>query len=151
PHGRAQPGSIAVRPVGSGKTSIPTGGRGAAAGPRLPKRRRAVAQWCSYFSGDEDSRGRARGGILWSTSEPRMAGHTAQTPPPYASETLLRLAPPETPEDRLMLAVLLDGVALLREHATGVRPHRQRVVSDTARWFASDDDGWALSFANICL
>jgi len=80
-----------------------------------------------------------------------MADHTTQTPPPYASETLLRLAPPETPEDRLMLAVLLDGVALLREHATGVRPHRQRVVSDTARWFASDDDGWALSFANICL
>jgi hypothetical protein len=25
------------------------------------------------------------------------------------------------------------------------------VVSDTARWFASDDDGWPLSFANICL
>jgi len=80
-----------------------------------------------------------------------MADHTTQTPPPYASETLLRLAPPETPEDRLMFAVLLDGVALLREHATGVRPHRQRVVSDTARWFASDDHGWALSFANICL
>ena len=79
-----------------------------------------------------------------------MADHTTQTPPPYASETLLRLAPPETPEDRLMLAVLLDGVALLREHATGVRPHRQRVVSDTARWFASDDDGSPLSFARIC-
>ena len=79
-----------------------------------------------------------------------MADHTTQTPPPYASETLLRLAPPETPEDRLMLAVLLDGVALLREHATGVRPHRPRLVSDTARWFASDD-GWPLSFANICL
>ena len=72
------------------------------------------------------------------------------TQPPYASETLLRLAPPETPEDRLMLAVLLDAVALLREHATGVRPHRPRLVSDTARWFASDD-GWPLSFANICL
>ena len=80
-----------------------------------------------------------------------MAGHTTQTPPPYASETLLRLAPPETAEDRLMLAVLLDAVALLREHATGVRPHLQRLVSDTARWFASDDDGSRLSFTNICL
>ena len=80
-----------------------------------------------------------------------MANQTTEPPPSYASETLLRLAPPETPEDRLMIAVLLDAVALLREHATGLRPHRQRVVSDTARWFASDDDGWALSFANICL
>ena len=49
-----------------------------------------------------------------------------------------------------MLAVLLDAVALLREHATGVRPHRPRLVSATARWFASDD-GWPLSFARICL
>ena len=80
-----------------------------------------------------------------------MANQTRQTPPPYASETLLRLAPPETPEDRLMLAVLLDAVALLREHATGVRPHQQRLVADMARWFASNDDGWPLSFARICL
>jgi hypothetical protein len=80
-----------------------------------------------------------------------MADHTTQTPPPYASETLLRLPPPETPEDRLMLAVLLDAVALLREHATGVRPHRERLVSDTARWFTSDNDGWLLSFTNVCL
>ena len=79
-----------------------------------------------------------------------MADQTTPPLPPYASETLLRLAPPETAEDRLMLAVLLDAVALLREHATGVRPHRPRLVSDTARWFASDD-GWPLSFANICL
>jgi hypothetical protein len=80
-----------------------------------------------------------------------MVEQTTQSPPPYASETLLRLAPPATPEDRLMLAVLLDAVALLREHATGVRPHLQRLVADTARWFVSDDDGWPLSFANICL
>ena len=80
-----------------------------------------------------------------------MANQTRQTPPPYASETLLRLAPPETPEDRLMLAVLLDAVALLREHATGVRPHLPRLVSDTARWFANDDDRSPLSFARICL
>ena len=80
-----------------------------------------------------------------------MVEQSMQTPPPYASETLLRLAPPETLEDRLMFAVLLDAVALLREHATGLRPHRQRVVSDTARWFASDDDGSPLSFARICL
>ena len=50
-----------------------------------------------------------------------------------------------------MFAVLLDAVALLREHATGVRPHLPRLVSDTARWFANDDDRSPLSFARICL
>ena len=80
-----------------------------------------------------------------------MVEQTTQISPPYASETLLRLAPRETPEDRLMLAVLLDAVALLREHATGVRPHLPRLVSDTARWFANDDDRSPLSFARICL
>ena len=80
-----------------------------------------------------------------------MADQTTPPPPPHASETLLRLAPRETPEDRLMLAVLLDAVALLREHATGVRPHLPRLVSDTARWFANDDDRSPLSFARICL
>jgi len=79
-----------------------------------------------------------------------MVGQTTQTLPPYASERLLRLQPPQTAEDRLMLAVLLDAVALLREHATGVRPHLQRLVADTARWFASDDAGSPRSFANIC-
>ena len=49
-----------------------------------------------------------------------------------------------------MLAVLLDAVALLREHATGVRPQRARLVSDTARWVASEAGDWPLSFVNIC-
>jgi hypothetical protein len=79
-----------------------------------------------------------------------MADETTHPLPRYASETLLRFAAPATPEDRLMLAVLLDAVALLREHATGVRPQRVRLVSDTARWFASEDGGWPLSYVNIC-
>ena len=83
--------------------------------------------------------------------ELRMVEQSTQTSPPYASETLMRRALPETPEDRLMFAVLLDAVALLREHATGVRPHLQRLVSDTARWFSNDDDRSPLSFARICL
>src|SRR5262249_30116807 len=70
--------------------------------------------------------------------------------PAYASETLLRLASPRRPEDRLMLAVLLERVALLREHASGVSPHAPRLVSSTARWFAVADEGWPLSFVNVC-
>jgi hypothetical protein len=71
-------------------------------------------------------------------------------PPPYASETLLRLQPPNCPEDRLMLAVLLDGVAVLREHATGVYPHASRLVMSTGKWFTSPDESWPLSFVNVC-
>jgi len=71
-------------------------------------------------------------------------------PPPYASETLLRLQTPTCPEDRLMLAVLLDGVAVLREHATGVNPHTPRLVVSTGKWFTSPDESWPLSFVNVC-
>ena len=71
-------------------------------------------------------------------------------PPPYASETLLRLKPPGCPEDRLMLAVILDAVAVLRERATGVYPHPRRLVSSTARWFSAADESWPLSFVNVC-
>lgn len=72
------------------------------------------------------------------------------TLPPYASETLLRLQAPRCAEDRLMLAILLDAVAVLREHATGVSPHPSRVVSSTARWFTIPDASWPLSFVNVC-
>lgn len=70
--------------------------------------------------------------------------------PPYASETLLRLQTPGCPEDRLMLAVLLDAVAVLRERATGVHPHASRLVASTAKWFTTADESWPLSFANVC-
>jgi len=70
--------------------------------------------------------------------------------PTYASETLLRLPSPRRPEDRLMLAILLDAVALLREHATGLCPHAPRLVSTTVRWFAVADEEWPLSFVNVC-
>jgi hypothetical protein len=69
----------------------------------------------------------------------------------FASEMLLHLDEPRVPEDRLMLAVLLDAVALLREYAFGTHPHSRRTVMDTLGWFASDDDSWPLSFRNVCV
>jgi hypothetical protein len=69
----------------------------------------------------------------------------------FASEMLLRLDEPRVPEDRLMLAVLLDAVALLREYAFGTHPHSRRTVVDTLAWFASDDASWPLSFRNVCV
>lgn len=69
----------------------------------------------------------------------------------FASEMLLHLDEPRVPEDRLMLAVLLDAVALLREYAFGKHPHSRRTVIDTLGWFASDDTSWPLSFKNVCI
>jgi hypothetical protein len=69
----------------------------------------------------------------------------------FASEMLLHLDEPRVPEDRLMLAVLLDAVALLREYAFGTHPHSRRTVMDTLGWFASDDASWPLSFHNVCV
>jgi hypothetical protein len=49
-----------------------------------------------------------------------------------------------------MLAVLLDAVAVLREHATGVCPHSPKLVVGTARWFGVADEAWPLSYVNVC-
>jgi len=79
-----------------------------------------------------------------------MTSPADTTLPPYASDTLLGLAPPRCAEDRLMLAVLLDAVAVLREHATGVCPHSPKLVVGTARWFGIADATWPLSYVNVC-
>ena len=73
----------------------------------------------------------------------------AITPAP-ASEPLLRLPEPRTPEGQLMLAVLLDAVALLREDATGRVQHARRDVKAALEWIASDDASWPLSFVRVC-
>jgi hypothetical protein len=49
-----------------------------------------------------------------------------------------------------MLAVLLDAVAVLREHATGAYRHEQQLVDTTVRWFLAQDEAWPLSFTNVC-
>lgn len=68
----------------------------------------------------------------------------------FASEMLLKLPDPRGAEDRLMLAVLADAVALLREHAYGQERHSRQLLRNTLGWFESDDVDWPLSFVNIC-
>ena len=75
------------------------------------------------------------------------AQHSAPAAP--ASEILLALAA-TFPEDRLMLAVLLDAVAVLREHATGVCTHDPKLIATTVRWFLVQDEVWSLSFRAVC-
>lgn len=67
-----------------------------------------------------------------------------------ASEIILKLPQPQNAEDRLMLAVLADAVALLREHAYGQERHSRKLLRDTLGWFESDDVDWPLSFVNVC-
>ncbi len=78
-------------------------------------------------------------------------GHAKHASPAApASELLLTLGEPAEPEDRLMLAVLLDAVAMLREHATGVHPHDRESIAATVRWFLVQDEAWPLSFPTVC-
>lgn len=67
-----------------------------------------------------------------------------------ASEILLRLPEPRSAEGRLVLAVLLDAIALLREDAYGRVHHPRSIVRATLDWVASDDQTWPLSFVNVC-
>lgn len=71
-------------------------------------------------------------------------------PTELASEIILKLPEPRGAEDRLMLAVLADAVALLREHAYGQERHSRQLLRDTLGWFDSEDVDWPLSFRNVC-
>src|SRR4030095_7627857 len=94
--------------------------------------------------------GTLRSATLSATPRSSSMEQTHTPPPPYASETLLRLQTPDCPEDRLMLAVLLDGVGGLREHPPGCPPPASRLVASTGKWFTSPDESWPLSFVNVC-
>ncbi len=67
-----------------------------------------------------------------------------------ASAILLTLPEPRSPEGRLVLAVLLDAVALLREDAFARARHPRASVRSTIAWILADDTGWPLSFVNVC-
>lgn len=63
---------------------------------------------------------------------------------------LVGRAEPGTPEERLVLAVLLDAVALLREDAFGRVRHPRAAVRATVDWVMAEDGAWPLSFVNAC-
>src|SRR5262249_41430181 len=107
-----------IRAIDPATTTLPPlpcqtdGRRCSCCATRLPNSRRAAANDQILFWSKALAPACARR-ILWSTLEAPIVEQTTQISPPCASETLLRLAPPKTPEDRLMFAVLLDAVALL--------------------------------------
>ena len=54
-----------------------------------------------------------------------------------------------TPEARLMLAILEDGLGILLKPAAYERRDRA-LRAETEEWFLSDDTAWPFSFLNVC-
>jgi hypothetical protein len=57
---------------------------------------------------------------------------------------------PDTPEKRLLLAILADAISCLQKYGS-IRNHRgRRVVHEAELWLMSTDRKWPFSFENIC-
>ena len=76
-----------------------------------------------------------------------MTSATEIEPEVILPAQLARL-PLDTPERRLMLAVLEDALLVLQKYErTG---QRSSLLSDVEDWFSSDDTGWPFAFVNVC-
>ena len=56
----------------------------------------------------------------------------------------------ETPERRLLLAVLEEAVGTYQRYVTATDRPGRAVFADVEAWFASADDVWLYSFVTIC-
>ena len=56
----------------------------------------------------------------------------------------------ETPEKRLLLAVLEEAVATYQRHAMAIDPRSRAVFAEVEAWFASEDVAWLYAFVPIC-
>lgn len=56
----------------------------------------------------------------------------------------------ETPEKRLLLAVLEEAVGTYQRNVTATDRHGRALFTDVAAWFASEDSIWLCSFVAIC-
>jgi hypothetical protein len=57
---------------------------------------------------------------------------------------------PETPEKRLLLAVLEEAVGTYQRYASATDRRSRAVFTDVEAWFASEDTAWLYSFVGIC-
>jgi hypothetical protein len=57
---------------------------------------------------------------------------------------------PESPERRLLLAVLLDAIVCVQRIASTPPGQRRRELEESKRWIRSDDCTWPYSFVNVC-
>lgn len=56
--------------------------------------------------------------------------------------------PLDTPERRLMLAVLEDALVVFQKYQR--MDQRSGLLAEVESWFASDDTGWPFAFVNVC-
>jgi hypothetical protein len=68
------------------------------------------------------------------------------TPDAVLPEQFFPASKADTPEIRLMMAILEDAVQIIRSNRT--RQHR--AVAEARRWVLSDDVSWPFSFVNVC-
>lgn len=57
---------------------------------------------------------------------------------------------PETPERRLLLAVLLDAIVCVQRISSTPPGQLRRELEESQRWIRSDDCAWPYSFVNVC-
>lgn len=56
----------------------------------------------------------------------------------------------ETPEVRLVAAVLQDGINSYIKCMSARTRRGRKLVSEAEEWFLSKDEGWLFSFENVC-
>jgi len=64
-------------------------------------------------------------------------------------ETLRRKAQLE-PEQRLMLAVLEDGIECFQDNVLARNGRRKKLFEEAEEWILEEDNNWIFSFDNIC-
>jgi hypothetical protein len=68
----------------------------------------------------------------------------------YPCAVTMSLEVADTPEQRLMAAVLLDAIHCYRRHASSPDRTQRRLHNDAARWIGNRDTAWPYSFENVC-
>ena len=72
----------------------------------------------------------------------------AEVEPEVILPDQLARRPIDTPERRLMLAVLEDALVVFQKYER--MDQRSGLVAEVDDWFASDDTGWPFAFVNVC-
>jgi hypothetical protein len=57
---------------------------------------------------------------------------------------------PESPERRLLLAVLLDAIVCVQRIPSTPPGRLRRELEDSKRWVRSENRAWPYSFVNVC-
>jgi hypothetical protein len=57
----------------------------------------------------------------------------------------------QSPEQKLMIAVLQDALDCLEKYRSATKSHECRLLHETRQWFLADEPAWPYSFECICL